>query len=284
MSIDRLTTLLARFQPKAHVFLAGTLSEPHTKQANRAVGHIYWLFDGKIDLSVDGQPIDALDQPSVVFLPKPIAHSLSPKPTAQVLCCEVEFGQRASNPLALLQSDVIIFKMSEADEFKAIGELIHQELSMNRCGQPFGLAQLMQYFVLVLLRHLISANRLPMGITRALADPRLLRAVTAMHDFPSRHWRVEHLAFEAGMSRAVFFNHFKQATGQTPLDYLTDWRMSVSQSMLLTGHPIKQIAHAVGYSGSAALIRVFHRKVGCSPAQWANTQRLNDQQRVNLLR
>jgi AraC-like DNA-binding protein len=85
------------------------------------------------------------------------------------------------------------------------------------------------------------------------------------------------------MSRAAFFGHFKQATGQTPTDYLTDWRIAISKSMLLNGEALKPIAHAVGYGSPAALIRVFKRKVGCSPSDWATRQALDGQDGINLL-
>lgn len=284
MSIDRLTTLLARFQPSAHVFFAGKRCDAHTFDAKRTVGHIHWLFEGKVDLIVARKPIETLDEPCVVFLPKPIAHSLIPRPKAKMLCCEFEFGHRVSNPLVVMPNEVVVIKMREAEEFETLGQLIQEEFVNSRCGQQFGLTQLMQYFVLMLLRHLISTGRLSSGITKALADPRLLRAVTAMHDHPGRDWCVERLALEAGMSRAAFFSHFKQATGQTPTDYLTDWRISISKSLLLSGEALKPIAHAVGYGSPAALIRVFKRKVGCSPSDWAKKQDSERQESVNLLR
>lgn len=284
MSVDRLSTLMARFKPSAQVFFAGRCRDTLNFDAKRPVGHIHWLFDGKSDLLLAGKQIEALDEPCVVFLAKPITHSITPRPEAKMLCCEFEFGHRESNPLVLMPDEVVIIKMREAEEFHALGQLIHEEFANSRCGQQFGLTQLMQYFVLMLLRHLISTDRLSSGITRALADPRLLRAVTAMHDHPGRDWCVERLASEAGMSRAAFFSHFKQATGQTPTDYLTDWRIAISKSLLLNGEALKPIAHAVGYGSPAALIRVFKRKVGCSPSDWANSQSLSRQDGVNLLR
>ena len=201
-----------------------------------------------------------------------------------MLCCEFEFGHRVSNPLVVMPNEVVVIKMREAEEFETLGQLIQEEFVNSRCGQQFGLTQLMQYFVLMLLRRLISTGRLSSGITKALADPRLLRAVTAMHDHPGRDWCVERLALEAGMSRAAFFSHFKQATGQTPTDYLTDWRISISKSLLLSGEALKPIAHAVGYGSPAALIRVFKRKVGCSPSDWAKKHDSERQESVNLLR
>jgi|AntAceMinimDraft_12_1070368.scaffolds.fasta_scaffold59710_2 AraC-like DNA-binding protein len=272
MPIDRLTPLLTRFQPQAHVFFAGQLCETFTSDAQYPVGHIHWVFEGQVDLFVDGEATERVDAPSVIFLPNPLKHTLEPRPQAEVLCCEFDFGHREANPLTMLPSRVVVIDMTTALAFETLGQLIREEFASGRCGQQFGLTQLMQYFVLLLLRHLISMEGLPCSITRALADPRLLRAVTAMHNHPQRPWTLANLAQEAGMSRAAFASHFKRATAQTPLDYLTDWRLSLVKANLLAGEAVKQSAHDVGYASSATLIRVFQRKFGVSPTEWRDQQ------------
>ena len=273
MAVDRLTSLLTRFQPRAHVFFTGELCTAFTHGGTDPVGHIHWLFDGQADLFIDGEWIQRVEQPSVIFLPNPIKHTIQPQPRAELLCCEFDFGHREANPLAALPSRIVVIEMTTAPAFETLGQLIREEFVSGRCGQQFGLTQLMQYFVLLLLRHLISVTELPCGITRALADPKLLRAVTAMHDHPERPWTLALLAQEAGMSRAAFASHFKQATAQTPLDYLTDWRLSLVKAGLLAGASVKQSATDTGYANSATLIRVFRRKCGLSPNQWRDQQR-----------
>lgn len=272
MPVDRLTPLLTRFKPRANVFFAGKLCDSYTSDERRPVGHIHWIFEGKVDLIVRGGQVQALTQPCVVFLPNPVDHTLKPQLEAEILCCEFDFGHREANPLIMVPNTAIIIDMGQASEFGPLGQLIKEEFARKRCGQRFGLTQLMQYFILLLLRHLISVQGLPSGITRALSDPKLLRAVTAMHTQPQQHWTLERLAQEAGMSRAAFASHFKNATGYTALDYLTDWRLSLVKSMLLAGKSVKQSAFEVGYSSSAALIRVFQRRVKASPTEWRDKQ------------
>ena len=70
------------------------------------------------------------------------------------------------------------------------------------------------------------------------------------------------------MSRASFAAHFRQTVGTTPLDYLTDWRVSVAQTLLKSGKPLKLVAPEVGYSHPVALTRVFTKRIGISPTQW----------------
>jgi AraC-like DNA-binding protein len=106
------------------------------------------------------------------------------------------------------------------------------------------------------------------GIFAALADARLAHAVNAMHERPAHPWTLDELADLAGMSRARFAVNFREAVGITPLDYLTDWRMSIAQNLLKLGRPIKSVAAAVGYQSQAALARVFAKRVGHAPTDW----------------
>ncbi|NOU01067.1 MAG: helix-turn-helix domain-containing protein, partial [Gallionella sp.] len=63
----------------------------------------------------------------------------------------------------------------------------------------------------------------------------------------------------------------RETVGTTPLDYLTDWRISVAQTLLKSGKPLKLVAPAVGYSHPIALTRIFAKRVGVSPKEWLGT-------------
>ncbi|HFF7097656.1 TPA: cupin domain-containing protein, partial [Klebsiella pneumoniae] len=54
------------------------------------------------------------------------------------------------------------------------------------------------------------------GWVQVLRDPRLAKAIYAMHQRPGGNWKVEDLAREAGLSRSLFAERFLAATGTTP--------------------------------------------------------------------
>ena len=56
-------------------------------------------------------------------------------------------------------------------------------------------------------------------------DPQMGTALSAIHDRVNTPWTVESLAEAAGMSRSAFAARFKELLGQTPLEYVTEWRM-----------------------------------------------------------
>ena len=79
---------------------------------------------------------------------------------------------------------------------------------------------------------------------------------------------VRALAVVAGMSRTSFTSLFRQLVGQTPADYLSDWRIGLAQTGLARGSSIKQLTSELGYANPSALSRAFAAKVGHSPREW----------------
>ena len=56
-------------------------------------------------------------------------------------------------------------------------------------------------------------------------DPQMGTALSAIHDRVNTPWTVESLSEAAGVSRSAFESRFKELLGQTPLKYVTEWRM-----------------------------------------------------------
>jgi AraC-like DNA-binding protein len=77
------------------------------------------------------------------------------------------------------------------------------------------------------------------------------------------------MAAIAGMSRARYALRFRQITGQTPGDFLAKSRMSVAQTLLKAGRPLKRVVDDVGYASTNAFTRAFIREVGFSPIRWS---------------
>jgi len=267
--IDRLTALLERFPPTVRVFFSDTLYDRFESIENPEIGHIHWLKAGELEVYANNRLVGRLTEPGIVFCPAGTLHKLVPNGQAEVICAEFEFGQRFHNPLLNIEPSVVLIPISQAPEIEAVHSLLMNEAFSDRCGKSFGVNQLLQYFILVVFRFLIRTQALPFGLTKALSDPKLLKAITSMHNEPARNWSLESLAEVAGMSRASFANHFKQATRTTPIDYLTDWRISLAQSKIASGVSIKSVARELGFSSPATLTRVFTKRVGCSPRDWA---------------
>lgn len=108
------------------------------------------------------------------------------------------------------------------------------------------------------------------GWLAALVDPRLGRALSAMHNDVAEPWTVARLAAVAGMSRAAFAAEFKRRIGQPPLAYLRQWRLTLAQAALQRGDAsVAVIGNTVGYSSHAAFSQAFRSTFGTSPRAWS---------------
>ena len=78
------------------------------------------------------------------------------------------------------------------------------------------------------------------------------------------------IAEKMNMSRASFYNKFKNLTGETPNEYLNNLRLSKATSMLVIeqGMSIADIAYSLGFNSANYFSRKFKEKFGISPAQY----------------
>ena len=134
------------------------------------------------------------------------------------------------------------------------------------------------------------------GWVQVLRDPRLAKAIYAMHQRPGVNWKVEDLARErakelfgceyvnvqphsgaqANMAAmfALFAERFLAATGTTPARYLTELRMRLAvQYITHEGQALEKVAFSLGYQSLAAFSRAFKRITGQPPGALRATAR-----------
>jgi AraC-like DNA-binding protein len=155
----------------------------------------------------------------------------------------------------------IRFSVNEADASRAGGEAV--------------LAKLSEVLFVETLRAYIA--HLPADRTGWLAGARDLevgKALALMHRNPAHPWTIASLAAEAGVSRSVLAERFRHYLNQTPMNYLTHWRLQLgAQMMASTNYSVAQIAPEVGYESEAAFNRAFKRQFTVPPARFRNQSR-----------
>lgn len=266
--------MFSRFTPTARVFHSGQLCQTVNFDPEGDVGYLHLLRAGPLTVVAGDSAVMELTEPSVLFYPRPCAHQLHTHDNgADLLCATVELGSGSQNPLTHALPTVVALPLRLLPTLGPALELLFAEGFASQCGRQAALDRLMEYVLIQLLRHLLDNSEQTNGLLAALADPKLARAVTAMHERPAEAWTLEALALEAGMSRARFAQHFRETVNMTPLDYLTRWRIGVAQTHLLRGKSIKAVARDVGYQSQATLSRVFAQRCGVSPSQWLEAQR-----------
>lgn len=105
-------------------------------------------------------------------------------------------------------------------------------------------------------------------------DPRIGRALRAVHADLTRAWTVADMAREATMSRAAFAERFTELVGRSPAGYLTAVRVGAGRELLADDTAtVAEVAHRVGYRSELGFARAFRREAGMSPSQWRASAR-----------
>lgn len=131
-------------------------------------------------------------------------------------------------------------------------------------------AKLSEVFVAEALRR--YQRELPPGQTGWLAaarEPAVGRALMLMHHRSAHPWTLVSLAHEVGVSRSVLSDRFRHFLGESPIAYLTRWRLRLgARALASTNHTVSEIALDVGYESEAAFNRAFKREYGLPPARY----------------
>lgn len=82
-------------------------------------------------------------------------------------------------------------------------------------------------------------------------------------------WPVTRMATEAGLSERTLARRFKEATGQTPLGWLTATRVARAAELLETSDaPLAEIAEMCGFGSIESFRSEFRRQHGIAPSRY----------------
>lgn len=275
--VDRLAGVLENFRFQAQLFHSGPLCGLTSFDAGEGHAYLHVLRRGQLEVSHPGsRDIPAsmhFEEPTLLFYPRPFNHRFHnpPREGADFTCARLDFDGGIAHPLVRGLPSLIALPLARIPGLAMTLELLFNETDNVRCGQRLLTDRLFEVVVIQLLRWLLDHPQeagIPAGFITGLSDARLSRALAAMHDQPGESWTLNSLAEQAGMSRTAFANSFRDIVGQTPLDYLTDWRIALAQRRLRQGRPIKTLADELGYANASALSRVFAARTGMSPRDW----------------
>lgn len=267
---DPLASLLRRFELRSNVFYAGQMCSLVNFDAKPGAGHLHLLRQGSLDVFGPDGLRTRIRQPSLIYFPRSTAHRLGAEASdeASLICASVHFGAEFGNSLIHGLPPLLVIPLADVPSMHRVLELLFEEAFEARRGRNAALDRLSELLFIHLLRHALDADLMRSGELAGLADPRLSRAILAIHESPERPWQLQELAALAGMSRSRFAAHFMGVVGTPPGIYLANWRLGLGQQMLLRGKQVKAIAEDVGYGSATAFSRAFLMRTGMSPREW----------------
>jgi AraC-like DNA-binding protein len=266
------------------------------------VASFHVVTAGACWLTVDGADPIQLTAGDVVLIPSGAAHQLADapgrpaRPMTEIAGCSLDDGAPPGevvidgdgpqtvwicggyrlaagvrHPLTSVLPDVVVITAAQArgTGLGAAVDLIAAEVDGTDPGAPAVTASLVDLLFVYLLRTWFAGHHDDAGWGRALFDPTVGAALSLIHTHPGRGWTLDTLAGATGTPRATLTRHFAALTGQSPIAYLTAWRMAIAARMLREQRStVRQIAQQVGYDSEFAFARAFKRATGQAPGQY----------------
>jgi AraC-like DNA-binding protein len=234
------------------------------------------LLPGDLAIAVGGQDHHIAGEPNPAtcvsheqfWARTPDADAAAPE-AAVFLCGAYRLAGDVGRSLIQALPPVLVIRPSAHDQVHDVVSLVSRELQHSAPGSQTVLDRLLDVLLVLVLRASYDQSSSAPRWYRAAEDPRLGRALRAMHEKPDRGWTVPELAQLTAMSRPSFARKFERALGQTPMQYLTDWRLTLARDYLLAGElTLDQIARRTGYTSPNAFAATFRRHHGLPPGRW----------------
>ena len=270
----------------------------------------HFVIDGRLLVSIEGEPTIEVCAGQVVLLPRNDVHTLAsasglapvdaheliqPSPAGGLarvshggggetthLVCGFLSSEDPYNPLIaalprMLKLDVA--QGTSRDWVDASVRFAASELTEGRFSSSSVMSRLSELlFVEAVRQYSATPGDQDAGWLKGLEDPRVGRALALIHRSISSPWSAEALAKEVSMSRSAFVERFTKLMGMPPIRYLTLWRLQTAKLHLReTRKTMAQLAHSIGYESEQAFSRAFKREFGVPPAQWRDQSRANPQ-------
>ena len=156
---------------------------------------------------------------------------------------------------------LVHFEPEDFAPIRALAAELVRESKSEVFGHRFCLLGLFMVLLTKLERAFLEYDRTPQ-----LVGTGVWRALNYMNAHYDEKFSLARLASRAGMSPSTFLRHFKNATGTTPSDYMTNIRIENASRLLIdTDKTNAEIAMICGFREESYMSRCFVRKTGQAP-------------------
>ena len=108
----------------------------------------------------------------------------------------------------------------------------------------------------------------------ATQDQQILRAILFIHRNVRKKISVADVTAEAALSRRLLERRFKEVTGKTLYEYITELKLKdFAEQLVETDEQVMTIALSMGENDTKSISRRFKQLYGCTPLQWRENQR-----------
>ncbi|WP_293265362.1 AraC family transcriptional regulator [Neptunomonas sp.] len=239
---------------------------------------------GKCFFKFDGEAIE-LNEGDAVFMPSDAQHCVTnllssnlsvnttealpmtqavEEESTGLVCGNFAHQHPIFEKLVKQMPKLIVVRHNDKNAIGRIVELILEESRGSNQHTNVLLNRLSDCLFYLLVRsHLDVTN----GVFAAFAHPQLNAAMELIHQQDcSQRLSLDELSCAASMSRSAFSSLFKEVVEQSPMDYLTQWRMTQAYRWLADeGITTLDAALRCGYESESSFSKAFKRVMGVGP-------------------
>lgn len=190
----------------------------------------------------------------------------------QLVCGHFEFSESFRHPfLSQLPSHIVKQHTGQGSEtwIKDTLNFLSHTANANFGGSAAVIKRLSEVLFIQMVHYWNRTNELNKGFVAALNDQQISKGLLAFHNNFADDWTVEKLAFESNMSRSSFAERFKAYMGESPMQYVTTWRLENAKRLLHESQKsLERIANEIGYESAAAFSKAFKRAYDRNPGEF----------------
>jgi len=190
--------------------------------------------------------------------------------TATTLVCgHFEYDRHALHPFFRTLPELVHVSAGQEEQatwLATASRLAAAESASRQRGASAVVDRLAEVLLMQTLRLFFENSPEPRGFLAAVKDPSIGRALSSIHRDPARDWSVPELARVAALSRSAFSERFRELVDESPMRYLSNWRMLKARELLQNDSiSVAEVASQVGYRSEFSFAKAFKRYHGQGP-------------------
>ncbi len=299
---DALAETLSAIRVQSSVYCLSELRAPWGFRVDgAATAKFHLVLDGVCWLEVDGLDPVRLNAPELVVIVGGQAHVMRDEPgsrvqpldsmiadnpldassrlsyggtgaTTRLLCGGFQLAAPVPARLLAGLPSIVRLNYSRSDVggwIDPLVTLVRQEADRAAPGAQAIFAKLADVFLSQALRNYLTEMGQDGLHLTTTPDAQIEKAVDLLQQWPDRHWTLEQLAREVGLSRTLLATRFRDGTGDSPMRHLTKIRLGQAADYLTTADlSLEAIARRTGYANDTSLSKAFKREFGVSPGTY----------------
>jgi AraC family transcriptional activator of mtrCDE len=245
-----------------HVVVRGTCYLKVADQVTRLVEGDAVFFPNDSKHQVSNSPNQKIELNSIESEPM---SALLTEPATGLVCGNFGHQHPLFERIVKQLPEVILIRRDPCSASSKIIDLVLEESASSGDQTSVLLNRLADCLFLLMVRDHLDVQS---GIFAAMSHPKLVRAIALMHGEPDQKISLEQLAGEARMSRSAFSTLFKSVVGESPMDYLKQWRITLSYRWLVDeGISTYEAALRCGYESESSFSKAFASVMGFGPGK-----------------